>query len=329
MQAPGNFETAFDRLFPLAENTAKAVVVDPTAAENIAVETLARACVRWDKVGAVGDPTAWVLRTAMALADKTGPKPVGELQAPRRSPHELLELVQRRAERLRTRRRAAIIATVAVLVAAAVTAAISLTSPSSKKVVAGPASTTTEFTFPPFDSTTLAPATTVDTTPTTLAAAPTSVAPSASTTTSTSLPCRNSTDARCGAFRWDPAPGANQAMVIDASFTPQNPHPGDVVTFTVHAVDPDASPIMSGDETCNPPGFGDVGTSRCAYTCSAPGHGPWTTPPRQRGERTVTYTHTYEDTGTFTAHFWFGSGGGCSKTPYASAADLPLTVNVT
>src|SRR5438552_13353642 len=36
--------------------------------------------------------------------------------------------------------------------------------------------------------------------------------PAVPTTTS---PCRNSTDAGCGSFRWDPPPGPNQPMVIE------------------------------------------------------------------------------------------------------------------
>src|SRR5581483_5047019 len=130
MAIPTNFEAAFDRLFPLAENTARAVVIDPVTAEKIAVETMARANARWDHVGAADDPTAWVLRTAMALADKSGPRPIAA-EPPRRSPREQLERVLRRSNQLRTRRRAGIIALAALLVASAVTAAIALTSPSS------------------------------------------------------------------------------------------------------------------------------------------------------------------------------------------------------
>src|SRR5581483_2333061 len=123
---------------------------------------------------------------------------------------------------------------------------------------------------------------------------------------------------RCGPFRWDPAPGANAPLSISITYTPQNPHPGDVVTFTVHVVDPDASPIIAGEQTCNPPGFGDVGTTRCSPTCAQPGYGPWTPPARQRGDRTVTYTHPYDSAGTYTAHFWFASfATPCPKNPYA------------
>jgi len=324
---PANFEAAFDRLFALAENTARAVVIDPATAEKVAVETMARARSRWDRVGATGDPTAWVLRTAMALADKAGPKPVGSDEAVR-SPKEQLELVQWRSDRLRTRRKAAVIALVAVLLGSAVIAAIALTSSSgSKKVAAGEATTTTASTFPETTST-VPPATTTTaaTTPTTLAPA-TTVAAVAATTTS--LPCRNSKDARCGTFRWDPSPGSNSPISISVAVSPENPHVGDVVTFTAHVVDPDASPIIAGEQTCNPPGYGDVGTSRCTARCAAPGYGPWTPPARQRGERTVTYTHTYSDAGSYTAHFWFGSAGAsCPANPYASADDMAVQVTV-
>src|SRR5258708_5599182 len=133
MQVPRNFEGAFDRLFPLAENTARAVVIDPATAEKVAVETMARARLRWDRVGATSDPTAWVLRTAMALADRAGPKPVGPPETEKRSPHQLLETVKQRADRLRARRRFVTIGAVVVLVASAATAAISLRSQSPSK----------------------------------------------------------------------------------------------------------------------------------------------------------------------------------------------------
>lgn len=327
MPLPANFEAAFDRLFPLAENTARAVVIDPATAEKVAVETMARARSRWDRVGATGDPTAWVLRVAMALADKEGPKPVGPAMPPR-SPRQQLDLVRKRADRLRARRRAAAIGLEAVLLGAAVTAAVALTSSSgSKKVAAGKATTTTESTLPA-STTTLPPETTTTavTTPATLA--PATTVPVVAATT-TSLPCRNSKDPRCGPFRWDPSPGANSPISISITISPQDPHPGDVVTFTAHVVDPDASPIIAGEQTCNPPGYGDVGTSRCSPQCAAPGYGPWTPPARQRGERTVTYTHTYSDAGTFTAHFWFGSyATPCPANPYASAADQAVSVTV-
>src|SRR5438105_6571364 len=104
---------------------------------------MARARSRWDRVGATSDPTAWVLRMAMALADKEGPKPVGPA-APPRSPRQQLDVVQKRAQRLRAQRRAAVIALVAALLGSAVTAAVALSSSSgSKKVAAGKATTTT------------------------------------------------------------------------------------------------------------------------------------------------------------------------------------------
>ena len=323
MPLPANFEAAFDRLFPLAENTARAVVIDPATAEKVAVETMARARSRWDRVGAMGDPTAWVLRVAMTLADKTGPKPVGPPMPPR-SPRQQLDLVQKRADRLRARRRAAVVGLAAVLLGAAVTAAIALTSPSgSKKVAAGKATTTTESTLPA-STTTLPPETTTTavTTPTSLA--PATTVPVVAATT-TSLPCRNSKDPRCGPFRWDPNPGANSPITVSASVSQD----GQTVTFTLHVVDPDASPIIVGDGTCNPPDFGDVGKSRCTPSCAAPGYGPWTPPARQRGDRTVVYTHTYPSSGSYTAHFWFGSAGTpCPANPYASTIDQPVQVEV-
>lgn len=327
MPAPTNFETAFDRLFPLAENTARAVVIDGATAEKVAIETLARARARWDRIGSAGDPTAWVLRTAMALADKEGPKPAAPGDLPRHSPKQLLELVQRRAARLQARRKAAIIGLVVLLVGSAVTAAVALTSPSrSKKVAAGKATTTTEETFPE-TTTTLPPDTTTTlATPTTAPAAPATTAVPAAGATTTSLPCRNSKDPRCGPFRWDPNPGANSALTVSVVSVTQD---SQTVTFVLDVVDADASPIIVGEQTCNPPDFGDVGKSRCSPTCTAPGYGPWTPPARQRGTRRVTYTHHYDSPGNYTAHFWFGSAGfPCPPNPYASFADTAVPVTV-
>jgi len=52
--------------------------------------------------------------------------------------------------------------------------------------------------------------------------------------------CRNSTNPQCGPFRWDPQPLPNRPMRVDVQIAPSHPRPGDVVTFTVVASDPDA-----------------------------------------------------------------------------------------
>lgn len=325
MAIPLDFEAAFDRLFPLAENTIRAVVIDPVTSQRLAVESLARTKVRWNRFGPDIDPTAWVLRTAMTLADSSGPKTARAVPPQHRD--ELLEEVRQRAAQLQSRRRRAALGLVALLVAAAVTTVIALTSSSSSRNLAATGSTTTTGSTPPAsEETTVPPGTTTSAVPPTSAASAVTAPAAAATTTSSSLPCRNSKDPRCGAFRWDPAPGTNAPITVSVVSVSQS---GQTVTFIMDVVDPDAAPIIAGEETCNPPDFGDVGRSRCAPNCAPPGYGPWTPPARQRGTRRVTYTHAYAQQGQYTAHFWFGSvAPQCAANPYASAVDQAVPVSV-
>jgi inhibitor of cysteine peptidase len=120
------------------------------------------------------------------------------------------------------------------------------------------------------------------------------------------LSCRNSTNPRCGPFRWDPQPLPNQPMRVDVRVTPSNPRPGDVVTFTVVSFDPDAPGqgigLISQD-------FGD-GHNQALVVDPGPcdWFGPWTPPAPQAGRQIATYTHTYPSAGTFVARFTANSG---------------------
>lgn len=176
---------------------------------------------------------------------------------------------------------------------------------------------------------TIAPTPTV-TTPeptTTAVVAPTpTTATAGGATATTAVVCRNSTSDACGAFRWDPNPGANAPLTATVTWAPEVPHVGDEVVFTVHADDPDASPIF--DSNCaggaSSAQFGDDGAPSgtfCAAACNDHRRGPWTPPARQRGENTFVYRHVYRAPGAYQPRFGFFSAtaaGGCPANPYGS-----------
>jgi RNA polymerase sigma-70 factor (ECF subfamily) len=63
-----DFTQAFDDLFPRARRLAQRIVGNPTAAEDIAAEALARAYLRWHRLGGLAHRDGWVLRVASNLA---------------------------------------------------------------------------------------------------------------------------------------------------------------------------------------------------------------------------------------------------------------------
>ncbi len=191
------------------------------------------------------------------------------------------------------------------------TSSTSSTSSTSTTTVAVVVETTTSI----FDaSTTSTSALTVTPTPTTVAAAN----------------CRNSTSASCGAFRWDPQPGANRPITIEVQWDNSVPRVGEEVIFNVTVADPDATPIKEG--ACgngNGMSFGDgaaIPTS-CNTPCSAARYGPWTPPATARGAATFAYRHVYSSPGTYSPRVAFASGDRCN--PYASVNHLTFTITVT
>jgi hypothetical protein len=148
--------------------------------------------------------------------------------------------------------------------------------------------------------------------------------------------CRNNNgDASCGDFRWASDPGANAPLGFTVTYSPQQPHAGEEVTFTVRVVDPDASPIHScGDAYDDQPTFAAVG---CAHTmeCAA-NYGSWDVPAKQRGEATFTYKHAFVSAGDHTAEFHAESlqgsksAGQCAAqpNPYASVGSQVVKVTV-
>ena len=148
--------------------------------------------------------------------------------------------------------------------------------------------------------------------------------------------CRNNNgDQTCGEFRWATDPGANAPLAFTITYSPQQPHAGQEVTFTVRVVDPDASPINNcGDAYDDQPTFAAVG---CMHTmeCAA-NYGSWDVPPKQRGEATFTYKHAFVSAGEHSAEFHAESmqgsksAGQCAAqpNPYASVGSQPVKVTV-
>lgn len=160
---------------------------------------------------------------------------------------------------------------------------------------------------------------------TTSATAPTTTTTIASTTTTV---CRNSTNPACGPFRWDPAPQADQPVVVTVT-APEQGVAGRPVTFTVEAVDTDAQVVFCevydlGDGTkqgvigqrC------DQGTAegRCSNR-----YGPWTPPSRKGGRFQFSLTHTYAQPGTYTVRFFSYSEDGGTCHPYGSTKTTEVT----
>jgi hypothetical protein len=175
-------------------------------------------------------------------------------------------------------------------------------------------------------------------TTTTLADAPTTVAPP------TTLWCRNSTDPRCGPFRWDPEPGPNAPLTVTITFTPERPKAYDEVRFFVTASDPDAritSNICNrfGDETSPGPdgwgtcisavSFGPDGPPPPSPYCAPEKYGPWSPPPPEGGSTALGnppsegVPHTFTAAGTYRVGWRFTSASEwCGPNePYASTGE--------
>jgi RNA polymerase sigma-70 factor (sigma-E family) len=63
-----SFEAFFVDTYPQARRLATRIVGNPAAAEDVAAEALARACVRWRSLSRSSYREAWVLRVATNLA---------------------------------------------------------------------------------------------------------------------------------------------------------------------------------------------------------------------------------------------------------------------
>jgi hypothetical protein len=137
------------------------------------------------------------------------------------------------------------------------------------------------------------------------------------TTTTTLPPCRNSTDARCGFFYWDPAPSNQFAELGDFMLTPSSPTVGQPVTITITVNEPD----HGLSNACGTMTFGDnTSQGNCPPPpCPSNRFGPWTPPARPAGgTRTFSFQHTYSTPGSMRVVFQFDSRDDCHD-PYGTA----------
>jgi hypothetical protein len=241
-----------------------------------------------------------------------------------RPAEEVLGQVLQRGRQLRRRHRLAVRATGAIAVVTCmlgVVAAVSVAGPGPARVVRAAGTPTTSPSVP--ETTTEAPTSAVSQTTTTSAVVPAHKP----TTTSSTLVCHNSSDPRCGPFRWDPDPGPNQPLTVQVTFSPEHPHAGEPVTFHVIASDPDAKIIGHGLE------FSDAPRPMLApaATCEFNRFGPWTPPPAAPDRETFEETHTYASPGTYsvTAYAWSANPlpGDTCHDPYGSGGE-PWKVTV-
>jgi len=174
--------------------------------------------------------------------------------------------------------------------------------------------------------------------PTTAAPKPAAKAPAPSTTAAlknTAPPngatpttvCRNSYDPACGPFSWQPPPDPNQPITGQVTATNKG---GGAVTFTVTGTDPDAAPLQE----CNID-FGDGQGYHCDPrpaidpSYCPPQYGPWTPPAKNKGSIAADLNHTYAQPGTYQVTVNVRSAMQECNNPYASSADLQVTVVVT
>src|SRR5260221_412408 len=89
--------------------------------------------------------------------------------------------------------------------------------------------------------------------------------------------------------------GVSLGLVGSAvAFSPEHPHPGDVITFVVTYDDPDAA--IDADHTHA--SFGDPATGSPPQSLECSGrYGPWSPPERRHGHLVTEYHHSYAEAG--------------------------------
>jgi hypothetical protein len=166
----------------------------------------------------------------------------------------------------------------------------------------------------------------------------TALVPGATTTTARRAPtpapapapakaCRNSYDAACGPFRWDPDPGPNAPLTVTATPHPEQVNAGQEVNFHIVADDPDAK-----IDRCYTVDFGD---GQKGNTCPPPGacptpFGPWTPPAKVHDHYELDVKHTYTTArpDPYVASFQLQSHSFCNPDPYGGSGQAPATVKV-
>jgi hypothetical protein len=165
---------------------------------------------------------------------------------------------------------------------------------------------------------------------------PATGAPAQGTTPTTALVCRNSTNPKCGDFRWDPQPKPDQPAQMTITASPAQPKVGEKVTFKVVVDDPDDVHPMHCYANWD---YGDTRSvsQHCDFAQGGPPqcqnrHGPWTPPEAAPGHSEeqggFALEHTYDSPGTYNVKFTYEPELTTCYDPYASSAvgNLSLTV---
>ena len=161
----------------------------------------------------------------------------------------------------------------------------------------------------------------------------------ATTTTSTTNPeppvCRNSTDSRCGPFRWDPEP-TNSPLTVRVSKLTEDAVAGQPVKFKVVVDDLDwkIDSGCYGFEDGYNPGLHCM-NSLPACPAEPKAYGPWTPPEKTPDHVEMTPSFTYDEPGTYTVSYTFRTvWSGCqpwiraTPDPYANAGTGSVTFTV-
>lgn len=156
--------------------------------------------------------------------------------------------------------------------------------------------------------------------PPTAATTPASSAPS----TSTSTVCRNSDDPACGPFRWNPSPGPNAPLEVEASVTLRDD--GRTVVLRALLRDNDAE-ITTG---CTFVSWGDgevfYSPQGCALSSCLAAYGPWAPPPRRASTLPLVLEHSFRTPGHYEIEVSGRSAAGECHNPYASKGETLVAV---
>jgi hypothetical protein len=234
-------------------------------------------------------------------AVKPSPAPV-----PRAPVDPVLEGVVRRGHRIRRQYRVGRVVILAALLQLAFALPLLATRVgdddtqvrSASPVVRQEGTTSTEAT-----TTTAAPETTTTAAP--VATTTTLARATVATSSTVASQCRNSSDARCGPFRWDPAPAANGPAEATITYEPASPRAGEQVRFTLRGTDPDAPDLRWWTGLCV---SGQPQQSDCSSTpsfASCDPHGPWTPPAQRAFAKVEPWNVTFSEPGTYQVSFSF------------------------
>jgi hypothetical protein len=102
---------------------------------------------------------------------------------------------------------------------------------------------------------------------------------------------------------FDPPVGTNAAVSMTVSVSPAHPQPGQQVTFTLQASDPDSHLLYLGTYRFSRQGPGVVGDDTIGRCPTA--YGPWDPPKKSSGSAKKVLRYTYKDAGTYEAYFSF------------------------